>query len=352
MGASASPAANGGIGASAPLVSVVIPLYNKEREVERAIRSVLAQTVRDFEIVVVNDGSTDRGPEIVAGIADPRIRLFHQDNQGVSAARNRGIAEARSDLIAFLDADDEWKPCFLEEILRLRAKYPTASVFATNYLFCDGDGRYSAPGIRGIPSHPWDGILEDYFAIASRSDPPLWTSAVAVTKAAIGSIGGFPVGVKSGEDLLTWARLALRCQVAYSRLPVAVFWRPQRIEDRPGRHSDGQDVVGQQLRMLLLGTKGPVRMSLRKYIGRWHKSRVRNFLMSGNPRRAWPAILSATRFGGLSVKLAAYAALALFPGAISRRLLKAALAARQMVRFGHRSTVKLPGRHGKATGSP
>ena len=302
------------------MVSVVIPLYNKEREVERAIRSVLAQTVRDFEIVVVNDGSTDRGPEIVAGIADPRIRLFHQDNQGVSAARNRGIAEARSDLIAFLDADDEWKPCFLEEILRLRAKYPTASVFATNYLFCDGDGRYSAPGIRGIPSHPWDGILEDYFAIASRSDPPVCSSAVAVTKAAITSVGGFPMGVKNGEDLLTWARLAVTHTMAYSTLACSIFWRPQSVRERHGRYDDGVDVVGQELARLLGQTSTRQRAGILSYLSLWHTMRASLRIQCGDCAGARREIRQAVRYGGSTLKLNIYRVLAVLPPRVAPAL--------------------------------
>ena len=264
-----------------PTVSVIIPLYNKEAEVERAIRSVFAQTFQDFEIVVVNDGSTDRGPEIVAGIEDPRIRIFLQENQGVSAARNRGIAEARADLIAFLDADDEWTPEFLETIMRLRASYPACSVFATGYIYRDPDGSESRPGIRGVPPEPWEGILENYFAVASRSAPPLWTSAVAVTKTAITSVGGFPVGVASGEDLLTWARLAAQSGVAYSARALAVFWRDWYGWEEPTRTPAQPDVVGQELGKLVQQVRGELAKGAKQYASLWHAMRASCYLRLG-----------------------------------------------------------------------
>ena len=105
-----------------PQVSVVIPLYNKAPYIDRALRSVLAQTFQDFEVIIVDDGSTDGGAKIVKSTTDKRIKLIQQKNSGVSAARNRGIQESKSKLIAFLDADDEWKSRFLEVILRLRKK--------------------------------------------------------------------------------------------------------------------------------------------------------------------------------------------------------------------------------------
>lgn len=95
------------------MISVVIPLYNKEKQIKRTLQSVLTQTFQDFEIVIVNDGSTDNSVIEVEKLKDPRIRLVHQKNAGVSAARNKGIEEAKYELIAFLDADDEWQSEYL-----------------------------------------------------------------------------------------------------------------------------------------------------------------------------------------------------------------------------------------------
>ena len=100
-------------------VSVIIPLYNKAPYVRRALASVAAQTFTDFEVIVVDDGSTDSGAREVESFTDSRVRLIYQANAGPGAARNRGIAEARGQLLAFLDADDEWLPGYLEEAVRL-----------------------------------------------------------------------------------------------------------------------------------------------------------------------------------------------------------------------------------------
>ena len=114
-------------------ISVVIPLYNKARYVVRAVNSVLSQSYNDFELIIVNDGSTDGGERLISDIKDPRLHLVNQSNAGVSAARNRGINEAAADHIAFLDADDEWKKGFLESMLNLHSKHPNAGLFASAY---------------------------------------------------------------------------------------------------------------------------------------------------------------------------------------------------------------------------
>jgi len=118
----------------APAVSAIIPLYNKQASVRRAVESVLNQSVRDLELIVVDDGSRDDGPRIVEAIGDPRIHLVRQANAGPGAARNRGLALARGRFVAFLDADDEWLAGFLEQALEALGRHPEAGAFAANHL--------------------------------------------------------------------------------------------------------------------------------------------------------------------------------------------------------------------------
>jgi glycosyltransferase involved in cell wall biosynthesis len=299
-----------------PMFSVVIPLYNKERTVERAVRSVLNQTVQDFEIVVVNDGSEDQGPAIVGAIIDPRIRLIYQENQGVSAARNRGVAESKADLIAFLDADDLWAPDFLEEIAALCDAYPDCGLFATRYAFCLGDDKW--PAIVRLESSLDGGdrgLLKDYFKVASVSHPPVWSSAACVRRKAFLSIGGFPFGVASGEDLLTWARLAVRYPVAYSMKPLSFFhlgdsaagpWKLRRV---PGK----ENYVGQSLQALLAVCPSYQRTGLRRYVAHWYKMRTSIYLRVPDRRLAFAAWLQSMRFHPFQPKLIAYLGLMVLP---------------------------------------
>jgi glycosyltransferase involved in cell wall biosynthesis len=116
-----------------PSASVIIPLYNKGMFVARAIDSVLAQTCEDFEIIVIDDGSTDNGPDIVRQYKDPRIRLIRQSNAGPGAARNAGVRAASSKYVAYLDADDEWLPDFLQTSLSNLANNPDCVLCSVNH---------------------------------------------------------------------------------------------------------------------------------------------------------------------------------------------------------------------------
>lgn len=199
-------------------VSVIIPLFNKEMYINRAVDSVLSQTVEDFKLFIIDDGSTDGSIKKIEKIKDLRIQLIRQANQGVSAARNAGIKQVKTDLVAFLDADDEWKPEFLETILRLRVKYPQAGLYATGYEIVMPSGKIILPKFRMIKKTPWEGIVSSYFESALGDQPPITSSSVAVPLRVFDKSGYFSVGEKLGEDLDMWFRVALHYPVAFSNI--------------------------------------------------------------------------------------------------------------------------------------
>jgi glycosyltransferase involved in cell wall biosynthesis len=272
---------------AATAVSIVMPLYNKAGQVLETIASVRAQTFSDWELVVVDDGSTDGGPALVRDLQDARIRVVSQANAGVSAARNRGIELARADLVGFLDADDLWLPGFLAAILALATDFPQARWFATGYEIRPAHGVAFTSRLRGPSADFSRGIMPDYFSVATESDPPVCSSATAVRRHAIQAIGGFPVGIGSGEDLLTWARLAVRYPLAYDARPLAVFVA-SGIERRP----DLADRVGKALAQMV--REHPGVPGLRRYLGLWYRMQavmaMRFGLADTARQQAWLAV--------------------------------------------------------------
>ena len=299
------------------MISVIIPLYNKAEQVGKTLRSVLAQTFQEFEVVVVDDGSTDGSVEKVRSVQDGRIRIIGQQNAGVAAARNRGIAEARYDLVAFLDADDEWKPTYLEMQYNLAQKYKDCDVYACNYEFRNAAGKVTPTILHKLPFDSEDGVLSNYFEVACCSHPPLWTSAVMVRKSAIQAVGGFPVGIKSGEDLLTWARLAISYKIAFNKKTLAVFIFDIQLfnEDQNKRMPEGKDVVGTELRKLY---KSNSQISgLKEYNALWHKMRARIFIDKKNRYAALSECIIAMCYH-INVKIIVFLLLALLPFRISQ----------------------------------
>jgi glycosyltransferase involved in cell wall biosynthesis len=198
-------------------VSVVIPLFNKVDHIRPAIQSVLAQSRPPEEVLVIDDGSTDGGDRVVQEYA-PSVSLIRRPNGGVSAARNFGIEIAKGNAIAFLDGDDVWKPRFLERVTALLDRFPQACAAGSGYEFLTKPGQISQFHFAGVPRHPWEGII-DYFACLASSDygaPPLHASGVIGRRAVLRQIGGFPLGVRWGEDHDTWARLALAGDIAFT----------------------------------------------------------------------------------------------------------------------------------------
>ncbi len=197
-----------------PYFSVVISLYNKETHIQSTIESVLAQTFTDFEIIVVNDGSTDGGEAVVKSIDDARIVYYSQENQGVSAARNFGIAKAKATLIAFLDADDYWYPNHLETLKALCEKFPGCGLYATAYEKSYFNTFTVKARFNELPDN-FTGIVTDYFK-HSIIDAIAWTSATAIPKTIFESHDMFDNNLKSGQDTDMWIRIAIKENVAFS----------------------------------------------------------------------------------------------------------------------------------------
>ena len=294
-------------------ITVVIPLYNKQATIQGALQSIFTQTVQPDEIIVVNDGSTDGSEKVVETINHPLIRLIHQPNSGVSAARNLGVREAKGDWIAFLDADDEWKPEFLETIMCLSASYPECYILATAYKLQDQHGNNKEISLNKMPFSGDHGILSNYFEVASCSNPPVWSSAVTIKKDAIISTGGFPVGVKSGEDLVAWARLASEFEIAYSIKPLSVFIlaAAHTYDETPNRIPEEPDKVGNELAGLAKQNKD--KRGIRKYVSHWYKMRSSIYLRLGMRKKALRSAILSILYNPLNFRVYIYLLLLFIP---------------------------------------
>lgn len=198
--------------------SVVIPLYNKEREIAAALDSALSQRLRPLEVIVIDDGSTDKGPDIVRGYDSPLVRLITQPNGGVAAARNRGAEEAKGDYLAFLDADDIWRPGYLEKIEELMTRYPGCGAYSAAFDIASGD--------KIFPNrHPGrEGIVEDFF-LEAMSSYICQPSATVIPRSIFLTCGGFPDGMKIGEDLYLWIKLASDYPICFTPDNLVVYCR-------------------------------------------------------------------------------------------------------------------------------
>lgn len=303
------------------MISVIIPLYNKEAGIATALRSVLAQSYQDFEVVVVDDGSTDGSVAIVKTFNDPHIRLIQQKNAGVSAARNRGIEEAKGEYVAFLDADDEWMPGFLDEIRVLQEAYPDCRAQATNYSFCS-NGVKSSTILRKLPFDGEQGVLSNYFEVASCSHPPVWTGAVCIERKLLQDIGGFPVGIKSGEDLLTWARIAMHTQWAYSLKAVAQYNLGEGYDRKnlPPRRQDAGDPVGKGLLELYTTHKNIT--GFRQYLSHWHKMRASVAIRYGERKETFKEVMLSLKYNPFNYKVMLLGILALLPRRFAKTIIQ------------------------------
>lgn len=208
-----------------PRFSIIVPLYNKAPFVKNALESIISQTFTDWECIVVDDGSTDGSAAICEEYLSTlytihrtpleNIRIISQPNSGVAKARNVGVENSSAPFVCFLDADDWWKPTFLEEMDRLIREYPDAGLFATNYV-------YYKPGKTHVALHLDRGYM-NYPVAYLHGEMPVWTGATCMPSKVFDEMGGFPLGIKLGEDFLLWAKTALHYPVAFSEKPLAYY---------------------------------------------------------------------------------------------------------------------------------
>ena len=212
---------------SSPRVTAIIPLFNKERTVEAALRSAASQTFRDFEIIVVDDGSSDSGPMLVRNFGDARVRIIRQENAGPGAARNRGIAEARGEFLAFLDADDEWMPDYLGRAAACLDGEP--DVAAVTFSWFDHPG-----AVPSAPVYQRRGLRTGIQPVSPDLPASLlgamvifmWPVTTMARAAAVRRFGGFyEKGVRFGEDGHLWIKLLLNAPVRFVMEPAAHFHR-------------------------------------------------------------------------------------------------------------------------------
>jgi len=307
-----------------PGVSVIVPLYNKAPYIQRALESIAAQTWRDFEVITVDDGSTDQGPVIAASFADSRFRFVSQSNAGPGAARNRGVREAQGEWIAFLDADDEWGPQYLELGLQMARQSGDRAAAVTS-------GYWEYPAM--VSSEPlWRGrgLKDGLFRLEPGTDPQLAVHALAfmcppstiVRKSVCLSAGGFyEQGCRYAEDAYLWLKVLVRQPVVFQLQPLIRvhteasglsnnFVRKTPVEPfltDPGPILEDCPPELQPLLKRILALRAFKRACVLGYWGEFEAAR--SLRSRFRPPRPWeipyyfPALLAGTRMAGWGGKL-------------------------------------------------
>lgn len=218
------------------MISVVIPLYNKEKEIEATLQSVLIQSYQDYEIVIVDDGSVDNSAQIVKSLNDSRIRYIYQQNAGPSAARNHGVKEAKADWILFLDADDRLEPDALQMFEDLKNKNPKISIFSANF-YLETDGKKEL-----LSQKSMEGIVPNNFLAWSNYDMILCAGSVMYKKALLQSVS-FREDLRRYEDAEMQFQLMRGYKIYHTHRP-SVTYNLGSASASKGRPTIKEDFVG------------------------------------------------------------------------------------------------------------
>lgn len=222
------------------MYSIIIPLYNKQQYIRKSLDSIFVQTYKDYEVIVVNDGSIDGSMAELKAYSEElkckdqnsfeKLKIIEQKNQGVSEARNNGVKHSSNNYIAFLDADDWWNPFYLENMAKLIHKYPEAGIYGSSYYKVRYNNSIEAN--IGVDSEFECGYI-NYFAVYAKTMwMPLWTGATVVKKSVFDELGGFKRILKVGEDFDLWARIAIKYPVVFLNKPLAYYNQDVNVDTR------------------------------------------------------------------------------------------------------------------------
>ena len=215
--------------------SVIIPLYNKAPYIQKALESVFAQTFKDFEVIIIDDGSSDTSfndaQKALSGcLVD--YQLIHQDNAGVSTARNNGVSYSKGDYICFLDADDWWEPTFLEEMDLLIKDCPDAGLYGTSYSIIDEKNHKTRQASIGVKDGFKKGYIDYFKTYSTGLYMPIWTGAACVPRKVYDKVHGFNPNLKMCEDFDLWVRIAINYKVALLYKPLSNYNQDVNIANR------------------------------------------------------------------------------------------------------------------------
>ncbi|AXT19386.1 glycosyltransferase [Flavobacteriaceae bacterium AU392] len=259
-----------------PFFSIIIPLYNKGNHIKNTLKSVFNQTFIDFEVIIINDGSTDNSIKIVTSFKDNRLNIIHTKNKGVSSARNLGISNAKANYIVFLDADDLWYPDHLINLKSLIDNYPHCGLYATAYEKSFFSKKIVKAKFNNLNDNHF-GVVKDYFN-SSIIDGVVWTSAIAIPKKILKLYNGFNTSLESGEDTELWIKISLKEKVVFSSKITAI-----KVIDNTSNHLSFKDKNIEFLKALnQFKIEEEENKSLKKYLDLNRSSLAINLKMTGN----------------------------------------------------------------------
>jgi len=295
-------------------ISVVIPLYNKRETILRALNSVLNQTFLPEEIIVVNDGSKDGSESVVAKIKHPLLKLVNQPNLGVSAARNKGILESRSEWVAFLDADDEWDKDYLSELQNLSLSYPGYVVYGAlvvnnRFVKCTAENilLFRTP--------------LDYARQLYKQGPVISIISSIIKREELIKVDLFPVGVKAGEDLLTLFKLTFIGSFCISCKKLVRIEAPAPGQ-RQIRTSLLNDPLLDNLNLFLENRKKREKKAVRLFKAFWYKARSSTYLINGLRKHSINYAIKGIKIVPFNLKLITYLLLNILPFSSGQLLFK------------------------------